>query len=144
VVAQVDDPYGKNTVKDEAQTPLKIGMFLNAKVEGKLLEGVFVLPRAAVRAGGEVILISKENRIRRQKVEPIWSDHNNVVIPVSEAGLVEGDVICLTPLAFPANGAKVSPTIDGVAPTIEMPAGKKPGGKGKTAKADAKSKPAET
>ncbi|MDC0311984.1 efflux RND transporter periplasmic adaptor subunit [bacterium] len=145
VVAQVEDPYGKHSEIAGKQQPLKIGMFVSAKVKGKLLEGVFVLPRAAVRAGGEVIVINSENKIRRQKVEPVWSDRDNVVIPRTDGGLAAGDIVCLTPLAFPANGASVLPTIDGVAPTVETPAGGFPGkggkggkggGKGKGSKAD--------
>ena len=54
--------------------------------------------------------------------------------------LKEGEVVCLTPLAYPANGAKVLPTIDGVTPDVEMPGemfggkGKGKGGKGKGGK----------
>ena len=96
-------------------------------------------PRAAVRAGGEVIVINSENKIRRQKVEPVWSDRDSVVIPGTDGGLAAGDIVCLTPLAFPANGASLLPTIDGVAPTVEIPAGGFPGkggGKGKGSKAE--------
>ncbi len=141
VVAQVRDPYGKTDGEANEQMPLKIGMFVNAQVKGKLLENVFILPRAAVRVGGELIVINAENRIRRQKVDPIWSDRDSVVIPAQDAGLNPGDVVCLTPLAFPANGALVSPTIDGVAPTAELtgfPGGK--GGKGDKGKAKGKGK----
>ncbi len=147
VVAEVEDPYRRK----EGQTgfPLKIGMFVDALVKGRELEGVFVLPRKAVRVGGEVIVIDEDNRIRRQEVSPIWSEEDKVVIPQSGGGLNPGDVICLTPLAYPANGALVLPTIDGVTPEIEQPTGhpgsmpfskgekgKEGGGKGKKGKGD--------
>lgn len=126
VVAEVEDPYRRKDGSEGA--PLKIGLFLDALVEGDLLEDVFVVPRQAVRVGGEVILIDENNEIRRRKVEPVWSEEERVVIPAEGAGLEAGDVLCLTPLAFPANGAKVLPTIDGVTPDIEFP-GRPPGGK---------------
>ena len=141
VVAEVKDPYRRDD--DRPVLPLKIGMFVDGLVEGELLENVFVLPREAVRVGGEVIVIDEENSIRRQKVEPVWSDDSKVVVPLEGAGLKSGDVVCLTPLAYPANGAKVLPTIDGVTPAVEQPAGgtfgkggkggKGKGGKGKGA-----------
>ncbi|MDF2376730.1 MAG: efflux RND transporter periplasmic adaptor subunit [Verrucomicrobiales bacterium] len=148
VVAEVEDPYRRK----EGRTgfPLKIGMFVDALVKGKNLESVFVVPRKAVRVGGEVIVIGEDNRIRRQEVFPIWSEEDKVVIPESGGGLKSGDVICLTPLAYPANGALVLPTIDGVTPEIEIPAGgpgsmpfskggkgKEGGGKGKKEKGGA-------
>ncbi|MCB1237750.1 MAG: efflux RND transporter periplasmic adaptor subunit [Verrucomicrobiae bacterium] len=117
VVAQVDDPYRH---AGDGKPPLKVGLFVDASLRGKTLDDVFVLPRGAVRAGGEVIVITAENRIRRQKVEPVWSDRDHVVIPGEEAGLKAGDIVCLTPLAFPANGAPVLPTIDGEPPSKEF------------------------
>ena len=62
------------------------------------------------------------------------------MIPAEGGGLKEGEVVCLTPLAYPANGAKVLPTIDGVTPDVEIPGemfggkGKGKGGKGKGGK----------
>ncbi len=141
VVAEVNDPYRRQD--DRPVMPLKIGMFVDGLVKGELLENVFVLPREAVRVGGEVILINEANEIRRQKVEPLWSDTDKVVIPAEGAGLKAGEVICLTPLSYPANGAKVLPTIDGITPAVEQPpggmmgkggkGGKGKGGKGKGA-----------
>lgn len=127
VVAEVEDPYRRKEGSEGA--PLKIGLYVDALVKGQVLEEVFVVPRQSVRVGGEVILVNEKNEIRRQKVEPIWSEEEVVVIPVEGAGLTSGDVLCLTPLAFPANGAKVLPTIDGVTPDIEIP-GRPPGGGG--------------
>ena len=43
------------------------------------------------------------------------------MLPLANGGLSPGDVLCLTPLAYPANGALVAPTIDGVTPEIEQP-----------------------
>ena len=85
-------------------------------------------------------MIQEDNTIRRQQVTPIFSEEEQIVIPAEGGGLKEGEVVCLTPLAYPANGAKVLPTIDGVTPDVEMPRemfggkGKGKGGKGKGGK----------
>lgn len=133
VVAEVEDPYRRKT--EDAAFPLKIGMFVDALVKGVELEDVFVLPRQAVRVGGEVITIKEDNSIFRKKVDPIWSEEENVVLSGTDGSLQPGEVVCLTPLAFPANGAKVLPTIDGVLPELEIPGAnygaKGKGGKGK-------------
>lgn len=114
VVAHVDDPYKKNAAD---RPPLKIGLFVHASIKADQLDDVFILPRKAVRAGNEVILIDEENRIHRQFTQPIWSDENSVIIPANKDDDLEaGEIICLTPIAFPADGALVSPTIDGIPP----------------------------
>jgi len=128
VVAEVEDPYRRHS--DDPAPPLTIGMFVDAMIQGRELEDVFVLPRGAVRVGGEVIVIDEENRIERRPVFPVWAEEDRVVIPAEGGGLSPGEVICLTPLAYPANGALVLPTIDGVTPDVELP-GRGPGIAGK-------------
>ncbi|MEM1293937.1 MAG: efflux RND transporter periplasmic adaptor subunit [Verrucomicrobiota bacterium] len=133
VVAEINDPY---RAAKPGGAPLKIGMFVDAAIKGRKLEDVFVLPRSAVRVSGEVILIDRENRIQRTPVTPIWEDRDHFVVDKS-GGLRMGDVLCLTPIAYPVNGALVSATIDGVASWVEEPArakGGKGGGKGKGGK----------
>ena len=155
VIAEVSDPYRYEQADDSP--PLKIGMFVDALVKGNDLENVFILPRQAVRIGGEVIVIQGDNTIRRQKVTPIFSEDKRIVIPAEGGGLKAGEVVCLTPLAYPANGAKVLPTIDGVTPDVETrgeilggKGGKGKGGKGgkggkdSTEKGPGAAKPTET
>ena len=119
-VAQIDDPYSH---REDGTLPLKINLFVEAEIEGNTLENVFVLPRNAVRASNEVILIDKESKMRRRPVEPLWLSEEIIVV-AHDSGLKEGDVLCTTPIAFPADGAPVRATIDGVAP----PDPKKPPG----------------
>jgi multidrug efflux system membrane fusion protein len=110
-VAQVDDPYARR--KDGAP-PLKIGQFVEAELAGEILTDAFVIPRSAVRAGNEIILISPQNTLRRMTVEPLVADEKNIVISAgSPKAPKEGDVLCTTPIPFPADGARVLPTIDG-------------------------------
>ena len=121
VIAQIDDPY-KQT--DEEHPPLKINQFVQAQIQGNQLEDVFVIPRSALRINDEVIVVDKENRIFRKPVEIIWKQEEQVIV---KSGLQEGDLLCLTPLLFAADGAKVRPIIDGKA----MPP---PDGKGRPIK----------
>lgn len=110
-VAQVTDPYGSRT---DGVPPLKIGQFVEAEIEGEKLSDVFIIPRNAVRAGNEIILITPENRLRRMSVEPLSGDERQIIVASgTPKSPKEGDVLCLTPIPFPADGARVIPTIDG-------------------------------
>ena len=135
-VAQIEDPFG---VRADGQSPLKIGQFVEAEILGTSLPDVLVLPRAAVRAGNEIILITKENKLKRVMVEPLAGDIRQVVVSAkAEKGPRDGDVLCVTPIPFPADGARVLPVIDGQAErpgvTAELE-GVKAGSKPKGAKA---------
>jgi RND family efflux transporter MFP subunit len=111
-VAQIDNPFARR--KDGAP-PLKIGQFIEAQVEGDPLDDVFVIPRSAVRAGDEIILITAQNTLKRMFVQPLVGTEKHLVVAADQAkGLKEGDVLCLTPIPFPADGARVKPVIDGV------------------------------
>ncbi len=113
-VARVSHPYTK---REDGRPPLLIGTFVQAEIDGGDLDNVFVIPRSAVRAGNEIILISPENTLRRATVKPLVSNADHVVVRAeSTAPVKEGDVLCVTPIPFPADGARVIPTIDGEAP----------------------------
>ena len=125
-VAQVDDPFRRQNDRP----PLKIGQFVEAEIEGAELPSVFVIPRSCVRAGNEIILISKEHTLRRVPLSPLTGDERSLIVSASsEKGPKPGDILCLTPIPFPADGAKVLPTLDGVAPQ-DILASKKNGPKG--------------
>ncbi len=67
-------------------------------------------------------------------VEPLASTEKYIVVSASAAKAPkEGAVLCLTPIPFPADGARVLPTIDGQ--PMETPAGgPKPSGDNNTEK----------
>ncbi len=118
-VAQVDDPYVRRA---DGVPPLTLGAFVEAEIEGDPLQNVFVIPRNAVRAGNEIILIDRpQNRLRRLTVEPLVSNDKHIVVSAAAPKAPkDGDVLCLTPIPFPADGARVLPSIDG---QVEAPAG---------------------
>ncbi|MGV3662758.1 MAG: efflux RND transporter periplasmic adaptor subunit [Prosthecobacter sp.] len=122
-VAQIDNPFAKRA---DGAPPLKIGQFVEAEVEGDPLQDMFVIPRSAVRAGNEIILITPKQTLRRMNVEPVVGTTEHIVVAANmPKGPQEGDVLCLTPIPFPADGARVSPVIDGV-PAGNKVAGPKP------------------
>ncbi|GMQ75243.1 MAG: efflux RND transporter periplasmic adaptor subunit [Gammaproteobacteria bacterium] len=101
VIAQVDDPYGKGPA---GRPPLKVGQFVEAEIEGRRLADVIVIPRSALRAGGEVLLVNDENRLETRAVEVLWS---NAQSAVTGSGLAPGERLVLTPLGGAMDGIEV-------------------------------------
>ena len=113
-VAQIDNPFAKRA---DGAPPLKIGQFIEAEIEGDPLNDVFIIPRSAVRAGNEIILITPKNTLKRMFVEPVFGTTKHIVVSANHPKAPkEGDVLCLTPIPFPADGARVTPVIDGLTP----------------------------
>ncbi len=109
VVAQVKNPYGRS---HNNQPPLKVGMFVQAEIEGETMKDVFVVPRSTLREGRDLLIIDGENRLSRRPVKILWSDRQNIIVGDS---LKNGELLCLTPLPFAADGAVVQPHIQGEA-----------------------------
>ncbi len=101
-VAQVDDPYRK---QEDGRPPLKVGSFVQAKIEGKILEDVIVIPRELYRKNEYVVVIEEDGTLRRKSIEIEWSDEKNLVV---SSGLNPGDRVCLTHLSFPSEGMMVA------------------------------------
>jgi RND family efflux transporter MFP subunit len=106
VIAQVDDPYGPMHPE-----PLKVGLFVEAEIEGKVLEDVYYLPRTALREAQYVLTIDEENRIFRVPVDPLWSTSEEVVF--REPSIEPGTPASLTQMALAIDGMHVNPTFVG-------------------------------
>ena len=107
VIARVQNPY------TQGARPLRVGQFVQARLQGEVLEDVFVIPRAALRESREVLIIDANDEIQRRQVTVAWSDDE--LVAISE-GLSEGELLVVTPMSTVTDGTPVRATIDGVAP----------------------------
>lgn len=101
VVARVADPYG---LESEKETPLAIGLFVDAEIQGRLLESVFVLPRDALRDGDSVYVVGDEDQIQFRDVEIVRTERDQFIV---RAGLEAGERVCISPLQAAIDGMPV-------------------------------------
>jgi RND family efflux transporter MFP subunit len=101
VIAQVDDPY-----KDDGsgRPQLKIGQFVQARIAGRLLKNVFVLPRDLISGEDVLLILSPDNLIKRRKVEVLWRDKEYVVV---KSGLSPGDRLITTRMPYAVENSPV-------------------------------------
>ena len=102
VVARIQDPYGSDGAR--ARAPLAVGLFVEAEILGNLVEGVAVLPRAALRGDDQVWIVDAESRLRFRTIEPLRSTRSEVVI---RSGLSSGERVCVSPLETVVDGMRV-------------------------------------
>ena len=101
VVAQVVDPY--NQKQKKWSYPLRFGTFVEASIEGQVLEDVIRLPRSVLRSD-LVWTVSASDTLQPVTVDVIRSDERSILI---SSGLSHGQLICTTLLDNPVPGTPV-------------------------------------
>ncbi len=96
--------YGQARLGRDRSTPLSVGLFVEALIEGHAIDRAFVLPRDALREGNQVYLVDAEDRIQFRDVEVLRTERENVILG---AGLSKGDRVCTSPLQAAINGMRV-------------------------------------
>ncbi len=102
VVARVEDPYARSG--DAGREPLPIGIFVDASVEGRRVDGVFEVPRSALRRNDEVMVIDDQNLLRVRQVDVLRADRERAWI---RSGLAAGERVVISPVDFATEGMEV-------------------------------------
>lgn len=102
-VAQVNDPYQLHG----DDTPLPVGTFVSAAIDGREAEGILRIPRRLVRGSNQVVFLDSDNRLEIREIGIVRSDADYVYIG---NGAVSGDRVVTTVIETPVNGIQVRTT----------------------------------
>ncbi len=102
LVARIDNPYERRAGRSST---LKIGQYLNASIEGRTFEDVYVLPPGAVRQNRDVLQL-RDNSVRIVPVTVVWSTETEAVVTSSER--LQSDPVITTALGQATEGMKVA------------------------------------
>ncbi len=93
------------TLKQEKKTPVPLvdGMFSRVTIPGRVLHGVYIVPREAVSFTGMVYVVN-QGRLHSRKVEVVREENGLAVIG---KGLAPGDAVITTRLEQPLENALV-------------------------------------
>ena len=98
VIGQVSVKSSKNST-----IPIKVGMFVNASIEGKSFNNIYVVPREKVR-DGEVWVLNNEGILSKREVQLLRYEKDKALI---SDGFEKGDKILLTRLDVLIEGMKL-------------------------------------
>lgn len=101
VIAQVRDPYRRRA---DGRPPLKVGQFVEAEIDGHLLQNVFAVPRQAVRESDSVYVVDANGQLRKRTLEIAWRDDGVVV---ARGGVSEGEQLVTSAIALATDGMPV-------------------------------------
>lgn len=113
----------------DAGAPLLVGMFVEAEIHGRSIEGVIAVPAAAMHGADEVWVVGPSIvgfdvtaigvlprvgfRLASRRIEVLRVERDRVL---TSGGLQDGDVVCVSALEAPVAGMTVRvarPTADG-------------------------------
>lgn len=106
--AQVMDPFGEGA--DEG-VPMAPGIFVDADIDGQILDGIITIPRAGLRGTDTVYIANTDGTLSFRTVQVASSDRNKVIIT---SGLESGAAVITSPIRGVADGMKVA-VVDKVA-----------------------------
>ena len=100
LIGEINNPF-EGSYSDN---PLKIGMFLNAIIDGKKFNDVVRVPRYAVR-DDKIWVVNQEGILTSKKVTVLRYEQGQALII---SGLDNGDEILLTKLSAPVDGMRLN------------------------------------
>ena len=106
-VARVADPYARGG--DPGRPPLAVGLYVDARIQGRVARQVAVLSRSALRGENQVLVVSDEDRLHFRTVEILRKTQDDVIV---SSGLDAGERVCLSPLAVVTEGMRVRTTAE--------------------------------
>ena len=111
-VARVNDPYA---LSDDAagRAPLPMGTFTNAGISGISVGDVYKVPQQAVRGNDRLLMVDADSKLRVRTADIIRIDDDYAYV-LAES--VEENLLVLTALEAPLNGATVRTQFDLEAP----------------------------
>lgn len=85
--------------------PLTVGMFVEARIDGRYFDQVVSVPREAVRQDGTVLVVDADNRLHFRDVEVLQSTRDTAFVRLD---IKDGERVCTSPLDTPTENMEVS------------------------------------
>jgi hypothetical protein len=105
-IAQVKNPY-----QVSAQTSALLnGLFVQAEIEGKQLENIFVLPATAVNSAQAVLVVDKNSRLHTRRLQVLRTEEKRVLV---QTGLRAGEQVVVSELDMPIENMPVKINLPG-------------------------------
>ena len=99
--------YNNHSNDDYLAPP--IGLFVQAEIEGLLVDNIVTIPRSALRGENLVLVVDEEERLYQREINILRLYGDDVFI---SGGLNQGELICVSPIQAFIDGMKVKAIIE--------------------------------
>ena len=116
LIARIDDPF---SLKETHNYPMKFNQPVMASIPGKVIKDVFLVSREYVQGIRDIITVTRDQRIQRIRLEPVWEDDQQLVI--STDSIPEGSVLATSRLDYAVDETSVTLLDDDGTPISTQP-----------------------
>jgi RND family efflux transporter MFP subunit len=102
VIVRVADPYGAGASADG--TPLSVGMFVTATIEGSEVAGAIIVPRSALIGEDRIAVVGSDDRLELRTVNVLRTSNDQAILG---AGLSPGERVAVSRLEVVVDGMRV-------------------------------------
>lgn len=106
-VAEIKNPFARNH-KDPNQPALNMGQFVDAYIDGKVVDHVLILPRQALRPQSRIWVVDADNRLRVVPVKVLQSHQQQVVVQDNFSGPQQ---VILSNMSLAIEGMALQPKV---------------------------------
>lgn len=103
ILVEVKDPLNLQK-KDINQPGLLIGEYVRIEIEGRRLQDVYRIPRAALRDNSMIWVVTNDSKLDIRRVETVWRDAETVLL---REGLKPDERLIISDLPAPIAGMPV-------------------------------------
>jgi RND family efflux transporter MFP subunit len=96
----------KNNFIEETKPILPIGLFVEAEINGKQLEDIFMIPNTALTPNNELLVLNQNDALEIRKVKVITRMKNYILV---KEGIKAGERVVVSKLSIITNGMLVNP-----------------------------------
>lgn len=96
----------KNNFIEETKPILPIGLFVEAEINGKQLEDIFMIPNTALTPNDELLVLNQDDALEIRKVKVITKMKNYILV---KEGMKAGERVVVSKLSIATNGMLVNP-----------------------------------
>jgi len=108
LLIRIDDPLGlggeQADREGERRLPLLLEAFVEATIEGRVVDDLIELPRRALRADDRAYVVTAEDLLSIRELDIAWREVDSVLV---RAGLADGERVVTSPLAIAFDGMPV-------------------------------------
>ena len=96
----------KNNFIEETKPILPIGLFVEAEINGKQLENIFMIPNSALTPNDELLFLNQNDALEIRKVSVLTKMKNHILV---KEGMKAGERVVVSKLSIATNGMLVNP-----------------------------------
>lgn len=99
LLVEIRDPLGLGA--EEPGLPMLVGAFVRVEIQGRTLDGVYEIPRSALREGDRLFVMNEDDKLEIRDIKIAWGRAHSVLV---RNGINERDRVIVSRVATPVEG----------------------------------------